>query len=82
MKAYYDPLTDTIHGCKENTFVWFHECGHRRQFQHQWVKEWDFKLWRYPILYFFWNQLLEIDANLYACVQWCKFIFINKPQLI
>lgn len=33
MKAYYDPLTDTIHGCREGSYAWFHEARHREQYK-------------------------------------------------
>lgn len=69
----YDPLTDTIHDCVPYSFIWFHEEGHRNQFKRKWVRDVDFKIYKNRVLYFIWNQLLEIDANLYAIVHWIKF---------
>lgn len=33
MKAYYDPVTDTIHGCEPGTYAHFHELRHRDQYK-------------------------------------------------
>lgn len=29
--AYYDPVSDTIHNAKENSYTWFHEKRHQKQ---------------------------------------------------
>lgn len=33
MKAYYDPVTDTIHGCKPGSYAYAHEERHREQYK-------------------------------------------------
>jgi hypothetical protein len=33
MEPYYDPATDTIHGCKPGTWAHYHELRHRHQYQ-------------------------------------------------
>lgn len=73
--AYYDVLNDGIYNCKPHTFIWFHEKGHQNQFTYPLVRYLDKKLYMNKILYFFWNQLLELDANIYAIVKYLKFKF-------
>jgi hypothetical protein len=73
MKPSFNPQTNIISGCKPYTFIWWHEKGHQNQFSYNWVRQFDKKIYKYKLLYWFWNQFLEIDANLYAVFKWLKF---------
>lgn len=40
--AQYNPKTDQIEGCTDNTSIWFHEVRHRQQFKNKIIKAIDF----------------------------------------
>ena len=74
-KPHYDVVTDTIHNCKPYTFTWWHEMGHKNQFSYTFVRYLDKNLYGLDgnnIFYAIWNQLLEIDANIYAFFKWIR----------
>lgn len=53
--AYYDPVTDKIHNCKEGTLTYHHEEGH------QWVRKKGLTAWIQVIIFFF--MILGIGMN-------------------
>lgn len=50
LKAYYDPVTDTIRNATPFTYAWFHERRHQEQYKkNSWLKTFD--LWSSIIAY-------------------------------
>lgn len=41
MKAFYNPRTDTIEGCKPFSVAWYHEARHRWQYERGWAQRTD-----------------------------------------
>jgi hypothetical protein len=65
--AYYDPNTDTIHGCRKYSYAWFHEYRHMLQMKQK-------------LLHNIWLWLPSITGILGLVMVW--FLIIIPSQVV